>query len=229
MRIDKYTLVILLICCVKVIANDWTWEITPSNPTENDTVIVKMSFYSDWSLSIESEHKIESTEITITVKVIIGNLPIAGWFGHADTLGILEPNLYKCNIFVEYYKWDMVQGSAIYLGMYDDSQSFEVKPYLDISNNPSFKIPANHILLKCYPNPSNTTVKFKYIVQEPGLIELKIYDIVGREIQTIIHESFYPGEYWINFDTKFLSSGVYYALLYKNSTCLANSTMTIIK
>jgi len=66
-----------------------------------------------------------------------------------------------------------------------------------------------------YPNPFNPTTKIKYAIKEQGLVALKVYDILGREVETLLNEPREPGKYEIelNADKLGLSSGVYFYLL----------------
>jgi hypothetical protein len=61
-----------------------------------------------------------------------------------------------------------------------------------------------------YPNPFNPKTKIKYSVPYQSLVTLKIFDILGREIQTLINEEKTAGIYEIDFDASQLSSGIYF-------------------
>jgi hypothetical protein len=63
-----------------------------------------------------------------------------------------------------------------------------------------------------YPNPFNPSTKIKYAVSNTQKVVIKIFDILGNEIATLVNEEKVPGEYEINFETtKYnLSSGVYF-------------------
>jgi len=69
----------------------------------------------------------------------------------------------------------------------------------------------DYSLSECYPNPFNPTTKIKYSIKEQGLVTLKVYDLLGREIVTLVKEQKEPGEYEIEFNvSKYgLSSGMY--------------------
>jgi hypothetical protein len=80
-------------------------------------------------------------------------------------------------------------------------------------------MPTEFALLQNYPNPfnPNTTIGFKIPAspaggQVSGLISLTVYDVLGREVSTLVNEVKQPGEYVVNFDASNLASGVY---LYK--------------
>ncbi len=86
----------------------------------------------------------------------------------------------------------------------------------DVKNEELF-IPKNFTLSQNYPNPFNPTTTIKYSVPtvETGDIpslQLKIYDILGREIATLVNEKQAAGNYSVRFNAANLSSGIY---LYK--------------
>jgi hypothetical protein len=60
-----------------------------------------------------------------------------------------------------------------------------------------------------YPNPFNPTTKINYAIKEKGNVELKIFDLLGSEIATLVNEEKTPGNYEVFFDASNLSSGVY--------------------
>jgi len=73
-------------------------------------------------------------------------------------------------------------------------------------------IPGDFILHQNYPNPFNPTTIIKYAIPESGLITLKVYDILGNEISTLVNKEQSAGEYEFEFNTADfdLSSGVYF-------------------
>jgi hypothetical protein len=72
--------------------------------------------------------------------------------------------------------------------------------------------PQKYILEQNYPNPFNASTRITYSIQQAGFVNLKIYNILGQEIQTLVNKFQKPGNYSVNFNTKNLSSGIY---LYK--------------
>jgi len=81
-------------------------------------------------------------------------------------------------------------------------------------------IPTEFALEQNYPNPFNPTTTIKYsipAIQTPllggvgnGFVTLKIYDILGREIATLVNKEQKPGNYEVQFDATQLTSGVYF-------------------
>lgn len=61
-----------------------------------------------------------------------------------------------------------------------------------------------------YPNPFNPSTTIKYSLPEDGKVHIKIYDITGREIRTIVNEVKTSGNYLVEFKTSGLSSGIYF-------------------
>ncbi len=77
-------------------------------------------------------------------------------------------------------------------------------------NNTGGEIPKQFSLSQNYPNPFNPTTNFEFRIADLGLVSIKIYDITGREIKTIVNENMKPGVYKADFDASNLSSGVYF-------------------
>lgn len=75
----------------------------------------------------------------------------------------------------------------------------------DKSSNP-FK----YELLQNFPNPFNPNTKIKYSVPKIGFVNIKVYDVLGREITTLVNEVKPAGNYEVEFDGRNLSSGVYF-------------------
>ena len=71
-------------------------------------------------------------------------------------------------------------------------------------------VPKIHRLYQNYPNPFNPFTRIKYCVNEPGHVLLKIYNIKGQEIQTLIDTYNEKGIYHIDFDAQNISSGLYF-------------------
>lgn len=61
-----------------------------------------------------------------------------------------------------------------------------------------------------YPNPFNPTTKINFSLPKSEFVSLKVYDILGREVSSLITQPLSPGEYEYEFDAKNLSSGMYY-------------------
>jgi hypothetical protein len=61
-----------------------------------------------------------------------------------------------------------------------------------------------------YPNPFNPATVIRYQIPEASVVTLKVYDVLGREVSTLVNEEQKPGNYEAVFDASKISSGVYY-------------------
>jgi hypothetical protein len=82
-----------------------------------------------------------------------------------------------------------------------------VPPTYVAENSPN--LPAKFQLDQNYPNPFNPSTTISYAVNERAHVTLKVYDILGREIQTLVNQDLSPGTYRTQFNAVNLSSGVY--------------------
>ncbi len=70
-------------------------------------------------------------------------------------------------------------------------------------------LPKEFSLYQNYPNPFNPSTTISYQLPKNGFVTLKIYDVLGREVSTLVNEYKSAGNYTLNFDASNLSSGVY--------------------
>jgi hypothetical protein len=71
-------------------------------------------------------------------------------------------------------------------------------------------IPERFSISQNYPNPFNPTTRINYSVPYNSLVQIKLYDILGNEVSTLVNEEKPAGNYSINYDATGLSSGVYF-------------------
>ena len=70
-------------------------------------------------------------------------------------------------------------------------------------------IPASYTLSQNYPNPFNPTTNIKYSLTKESQVSLKVFDILGREVETLVNLNQKAGSYAVNFNASKLASGVY--------------------
>jgi photosystem II stability/assembly factor-like uncharacterized protein len=83
-------------------------------------------------------------------------------------------------------------------------------PPLTAVENEGTALPSSYALGQNYPNPFNPTTTIEYSVAKAGSVELKVYDLLGRELVTLVQGQHNPGTYAVQFDATHLSSGVYF-------------------
>ncbi len=86
----------------------------------------------------------------------------------------------------------------------------------------------NFELLQNYPNPFNPTTTINYQINEKGFVNLKVYDIIGKEVAILVNETQNSGKYSVSFNASNLPSGVYIYSLRVNNF-IKNNKMTLVK
>ena len=79
----------------------------------------------------------------------------------------------------------------------------------NIENDKNNLIPEKFILCQNYPNPFNPNTTIKYGIPRTVNVELKVFDILGREVKTLVNETRNPGYYEVKFNASNFASGVY--------------------
>ncbi len=90
-----------------------------------------------------------------------------------------------------------------------DSPYVYVHQTLTVTDVEDDNIKNEFYLEQNYPNPFNPTTSIRYQVASIKRVTLKVYDILGREIVTLLNEVKHPGNYEVKFDASELPSGVY--------------------
>ncbi len=89
-------------------------------------------------------------------------------------------------------------------------------------------LPDRCSLSQNYPNPFNPVTSIRFVVRSSGFVELKVYDVLGREAITLVNEKKNPGSYEVKFDASNLPSGVYFYRITANGYT-AVKKMAVIK
>ena len=123
-------------------------------------------------------------------------------------------------------------GIYAYVGLYDTGGVVSVKKFMrgmvsSIDRDPT-EIPDGFTLSQNYPNPFNPQTSIEFAMKDAGLATLKVYDLLGREVATLVDEHLAAGKYTATFNATDLSSGTY---VYQLSTAghRLSGTMTLVK
>jgi hypothetical protein len=124
-----------------------------------------------------------------------------------------------------------LSGSAVHVVWHDNRDgNYEIYYKQDPTGNPTSVInvddivPREYRLFQNYPNPFNPSTRIRFSVRGLGfeesgsgftvqgsrLVTLKVYDLLGREVATLVNENLQPGSYEVTFDASGLPSGVYF-------------------
>lgn len=89
-------------------------------------------------------------------------------------------------------------------------------------------VPKLYLLSQNYPNPFNPTTIIHYEIPNDGLVILKIYDELGREVKTLVNQFEGKGKYDINFEASNLASGIYFYRL-QSGSFISTKRMVLLK
>ncbi|MDZ7374347.1 MAG: T9SS type A sorting domain-containing protein [candidate division KSB1 bacterium] len=101
-------------------------------------------------------------------------------------------------------------------------------PYTGLVEVVNSTVVRHYGLMQNYPNPFNPTTTIPFVLAKPAEVELKVYDIMGREVRTLLHERMGPGEHRVLFDATGHPSGHYFYRLKVDGKVLTR-TMTLAK
>jgi hypothetical protein len=79
-----------------------------------------------------------------------------------------------------------------------------------VSNEIQSELPTSYELAQNFPNPFNPSTIIRYSLPEQAFVALKVYDISGREVKTLVNEVKSAGSYEVSFNSTGLSSGMYF-------------------
>jgi len=82
-------------------------------------------------------------------------------------------------------------------------------PYVGIKNISS-EVPKDFSLSQNFPNPFNPTTNIRFALPKAGFVKLAVFDILGREVETLVNEDLIAGSYNADWNASKYSSGVYF-------------------
>jgi hypothetical protein len=123
-----------------------------------------------------------------------------------------------------YYSSSGTWNDPGYYSITGDWQGNEKIKNNSISMNVAKEIPSEY-KMENYPNPFNPTTVINYQLPRDGFVTLKIYDMLGREISTLVNENKTAGYYKVNFDAGRLTSGVYIYTIKANDFFLSKKML----
>ena len=100
---------------------------------------------------------------------------------------------------------------------------------LGIKEKSQNTFPNSFVLSQNYPNPFNPSTKIEFVIPKSSFVNLKVYDVLGREVAILVNEEKQPGIYEVNFDASGFSSGVYFYRLRAGSNYSITQKMVLLK
>jgi len=125
---------------------------------------------------------------------------------------------------VAYWKFDELEDLGINsdgaddvrdLSIYGNHVDLEGDTFIEIGGPTdvelySYEIPTEYSLEQNYPNPFNPSTKIEYRIPEQSFVQLKVFDILGNEVATLVNEEQSSGTYRADFIGNDLTSGIYF-------------------
>ena len=90
------------------------------------------------------------------------------------------------------------------------------------------QVPVEFNLSQNYPNPFNPTTTINYSVSKSNTVTLKVYNVMGKEVETLVNEQKGVGNYEVKFDASKLASGVYFYQL-KSGDLVSTNKLVLLK
>ena len=132
------------------------------------------------------------------IKVIITNLDT-----HADDAWFLGTNPFVLPVLNNGYNY-----------VYLNNKSYIDLPLVnavnEVTDNNGNSTPYTFSLSQNYPNPFNPVTMISYSIPQKGLVTVKVFDVTGRLVRTLVNETMEAGNNSVMFDASSLSSGVYF-------------------
>ncbi len=174
-------------------------------------------FYSDWTIKLSGEMFINLvfnqwwTDASL-ISDNNGNVSVNGYLGDYDITA--EYDGYSENI-------------AFSLDKGNGTVTIKLDGVTDVGDNESklfeFKLNQN------YPNPFNLSTTIQYSIPNSGRVVLKIYDVLGKEVHTLVEKFQVAGNYDIHFDAKDLPGGIYLYTLQIGNNFTETKKMMFLK
>jgi len=185
--------------------NSWLYYYEESDSNEytllNFNAEVGDSFYNvkmgDWTFLVNRDTLsiFNQKMIKITFNSYLGSDNI-NTVSFSDKLGLLG----GANYFYEEVNYSELSGCMVSGLTYGTLLS--ITKYSD-------NVPKNFILYQNYPNPFNPTTIINYSIPKTSFVSIKVYNVLGKEIQTLVNDQKSAGNYKIEFDGSKLASGIY--------------------
>jgi hypothetical protein len=91
------------------------------------------------------------------------------------------------------------------------------------------EVPKTYLLEQNYPNPFNSMTNVKWQMLNAGHAKITLYDLLGKEVSTLVNEKQAAGTYEVSFDASNLTSGIYFYSLFVDGMRIDTKRMVLIK
>lgn len=175
--------------------------------TAENAGVFKLTDQGNW---IQVNKGIENLSITSMTfkdgKIVIGTDKNGIFISYDEGANWLNANVGLSDLNIKSIE---VFKNILYAGTDSGAWSCNLDSILTGIENKKFAV-SKYELAQNYPNPFNPTTKISYQIPKAGLVSLKVYNILGKEIASLVNEEKPAGSYEVQFDGRNLSSGIYF-------------------
>lgn len=125
-------------------------------------------------------------------------------------------------------KFDPLTTSTLYAST-NGGAIFRIEDLVTDLDQSEKNYPKYFLLFQNYPNPFNPTTRITYSIARSGFVILKVYDLLGREVRTLVDEVQEANSYSVIFDASKLASGVYFCRMQVGSDFVETRKMLLMQ
>ncbi len=175
-----------------------------------------------------------------TVDLRSYNISTDNAFAVGFIIGTASPSVMATNYISQdaYHSWTYLQAADdvtipgwYFLGSGDTVSIYLIRAYVSLVTGVKQEIelkPNTFSLSQNYPNPFNPSTIIQYRIPVNGMVAIKVFDILGREIKALVNDYKTAGNYSISFDASKFASGVYFYQL-RAGNFISTKKMLLIK
>lgn len=129
------------------------------------------------------------------------------------------------NAQIQTYQFDVIGDP---LSVVFDPGNWILKNTTIVTEAEDFYQPLTFSLEQNYPNPFNPSTTIEYTIPESGVVTLKVYNVLGKEVATLVNGQNDAGKHKVEFDASLLNSGVYFYKI-ESGSFVETKKMILIK
>jgi len=174
----------------------------------------------DWQLNNEPDVYIRQNAFEIWRRIKLWDNPWGRWdiagYTDGDVTEFIDYEIigpFQSEVYTAEYKIKARDVNNHY-SPYSDVVTIE---FAELGKISSGNISIDYNLVQNYPNPFNPTTAISYSIKTAGLVTLKVYDMLGSEVASLVNERKEPGNYNVTFNAANLPSGIYVYRLTTNN------------
>jgi len=138
------------------------------------------------------------------------------------------PEAVPDSAYIEFVVSDTSDAGTGGIGTYALIDDLGLGGFVGVKEIANRQAPTSYELMQNYPNPFNPSTKIEYSIPEESFVELKVYNLIGQEIATLVNQNQKAGTYRVDFNAEGMNSGIFIAKLNANGFT-KSAKMTLLK